>query len=81
MAAATALAHQHAGGDWVSEATQAELRRLLASLVDGTGAQPQLLFRLGRARAPSAVAGRRPLDDYLDGASASSPPGSGSSVK
>ncbi len=68
MAAATALARQHAGGDWVSAPTQRELQRLLASLVPGGGATPQLLFRLGRARAPSAVAGRRPIDDYLDGA-------------
>jgi hypothetical protein len=68
MAAATALARQQAGGDWVSEPTQRELQRLLASLGPGAGARPQMLFRLGRARAPSAVSGRRPLDDYLDGA-------------
>jgi hypothetical protein len=68
MAAATALTRQHAGGDWVSAPVQRELKRLLDTLGPGEGAQPFMLFRLGRARAPSAVAGRRPLGDYLDGA-------------
>ncbi|MES2991069.1 MAG: nitroreductase family protein [Pseudomonadota bacterium] len=73
MAAATALARQHAGGDWVSAPVQQELRRLLATLGPAGGtARPYMLFRLGRARAPSAVAGRRPLDDYLGGGAASS---------
>lgn len=26
-----------------------------------------MLFRLGRAREPSVVSGRRPLDNYLEG--------------
>jgi hypothetical protein len=73
MAAATALARQHAGGDWVSPSVQQELKRLLATLGPAVGEQPQMLFRLGRARAPSAVAGRRPLDDYLEGEVVSSP--------
>ena len=70
MAAATALARQQAGGEWVSAPTQRELRRLLATLGPGAGGQPQMLFRLGRGRAPSAVSGRRPLDDYLNDSAA-----------
>lgn len=67
MAAPTALARQRAGGDWVSAPTQRELQRILAGLCSCAAGRPQMLFRLGRASAPSAVSGRRPLDDYLVG--------------
>jgi hypothetical protein len=29
------------------------------------GAQPYMLFRLGRADAPTVVTQRRPVDDYI----------------
>jgi hypothetical protein len=70
MAAATVLLNQNSGPDWVSAATQKRLADGLHNLGAQLGleqavARPCMLFRLGRAPAPSAVAGRRPLDYFL----------------
>ena len=65
MAAATVLAIQRAGQGWVSAGVQARLQQRLQALCGHHDAQPALFFRLGQADAPSAVAGRRPLDEYL----------------
>jgi hypothetical protein len=65
MAAATALTRQVAGDGWVRPAVQQRLAKLLATLAQGQPGEPFLLFRLGRAAAPSAVTGRRPWRDYL----------------
>ena len=66
MAAPTALARQRAGGDWVAPAVQARLREGLRELAAGTGAEPCMFFRLGRAPAPRVVTSREPLASYLD---------------
>lgn len=66
MAAATALSCQNPGGGWVSESVRARLQTLLKTLCEGHAAHPYLLFRVGRARAPSVVTGRRPARDYID---------------
>ncbi len=70
MAAATVLTNQISRADWVSSSTQKRLAEGLHALkVDsGTaaiGARACMLFRVGRAQAPSAVAGRRPLEHFL----------------
>lgn len=65
MAAATVLAGQRAGLEWVSARTQATLRRLLGKLVGEGPARPYMLFRLGRAAPPTARALRKPLESYL----------------
>jgi hypothetical protein len=67
MAAATVLTQQVAGNGWVSAAVQTQLQRLLAGLTDVPEANllPCMLFRIGHAPPPSAVAGRRSLDTYL----------------
>lgn len=65
MAAATALVRQTPGNGWVSAGVKAELQKLLEKLCCGQRAQPYMLFRLGRADAPTVVAGRRPLSDYV----------------
>jgi hypothetical protein len=77
MAAATVLLNQHSGPDWVRASTQKRLSDGLQALVEGlqnessplgleqSVARPCMLFRLGRAAAPSAVAGRRPLEYFL----------------
>jgi nitroreductase len=71
MAAATVLVQQISGLHWVSAATQKRLFEGLQALsgqfgVDNLGARPCMLFRLGRASAPTAVAGRRPLEHFLN---------------
>lgn len=66
MAAATALIRQRPGKGWVSMAAKSHLEQLLRALHRDVDAQPYMLFRLGRARAPSAVSGRRPLEHYAD---------------
>jgi hypothetical protein len=70
MAAATVLLNQNSGPDWVSAATQKRLADGLQNLSAQLGsehavARPCMLFRVGRAQAPSAVAGRRPLEYFL----------------
>lgn len=65
MAAATALALQVPGEGWVSADAQTRLRALLAELRGDARGAPRMLFRLGRASQPSAVAGRRPLHSYI----------------
>jgi hypothetical protein len=74
MAATTVLSQQKSGPEWVSASTQKRLaegmHKLVAELGAGQGAEhgasrPCMLFRLGRARAPTAVAGRRPLEYFL----------------
>lgn len=70
MAAATVLLNQKSGPDWVSAATQKRLseglQKLAAELAEAQSvARPCMLFRLGRAQAPSAIAGRRPLEYFL----------------
>jgi len=65
MAAATALSVQTSGDGWVSAGVKEQLQALLAAMCGAPGAQPYLLFRLGRADAPTVVTLRRPVDDYL----------------
>lgn len=65
MAAATALSVQIPGGGWVSAAVKVRLQQLLGALCEGQEAQPYMLFRLGRAEAPTAVTRRLPLAKYL----------------
>lgn len=65
MAAATALSVQNPGGKWVSAAVKIRLQELLGALCDGQESQPYLLFRLGRAEAPTAVTQRRPVAEYM----------------
>ena len=65
MAAATALSVQHPGGGWVSAAVRLRLQELLGALCEGQEAKPYMLFRLGRANAPTAVAQRLPVAHYL----------------
>jgi hypothetical protein len=70
MAAATVLLNQKSGPDWVSAVTQKRLldgmRALSAELgLLDCAARPCMLFRLGRAQAPTAIAGRRPLEYFL----------------
>jgi nitroreductase len=70
MAAATVLARQIIGTRWVSAATQKQLLEGLQTLnaelgEQGPCARPCMLFRLGRAAAPTAIAGRRPLEYFL----------------
>ncbi len=66
IAAAIALSHQRPGGGWVSAATQTRLRELLDDITGDANLQPWMLFRLGRAKAPSVVTGRPPVERYLD---------------
>lgn len=78
MAAATVLLNQNSDPNWVSAATQKRLtvglQRLITLLHPQQGvARPCMLFRVGRARAPSAVAARRPLEFFLKAPSASDP--------
>jgi nitroreductase len=81
MAAATVLLNQKSGLDGVSAGTQKRLADGLHALSvelcpEQHLARPCMLFRLGRARAPTAVAGRRPLEYFLKHPSAvTSPPG------
>ncbi len=65
MAATTALARQTAGDGWVRPEPQSRLRAALQTLQAGRPDEAYMLFRIGRAAAPSAVAGRRPWRDYL----------------
>ena len=66
MAAPTALVRQSPGRGWVRAHVRAELEALLGALPVADDVQPYMLFRVGRAAAPSVVTGRRPLADYLD---------------
>lgn len=65
MAAPVALALQNAGGDWVSQPVQDELRTRLPQLGGGAAGSARMFFRIGRAASPSVVTGRPPLDDFL----------------
>ncbi len=70
MAAATVLMNQKSGPDWVSAATQKRLSEGMQTLTAELGlldatTRPCMLFRLGRAQAPTAIAGRRPLEYFL----------------
>jgi hypothetical protein len=70
MAAATVLSQQISAPDWVSAITQNRLSKGLQTLgaeVDASNpaAKPCMFFRLGRASAPTAVAGRRTLQYFL----------------
>ncbi len=70
MAAATVLAQQISAPHWVSTVTKNRLSEGLRLLVDQldadpSSAQPCMFFRLGRAQAPTGVAGRRALAYFL----------------
>ena len=65
MAAATALVRQAPGNGWVSAEVKAKLRHLLSTLCAGQPTVPYMLFRMGRCAVPSAVTGRRPVNDYI----------------
>lgn len=65
MAATTALVRQIPGDGWVRPRVQARLRALLAALSRGHPGTAFMLFRIGRAGAASAIAGRREWRDYL----------------
>jgi hypothetical protein len=70
MAAATVLVQQKSGPNWVRAATQKRLSdglQTLSAALDPNeiGARPCMLFRVGRARAPSVVAGRQTLEYFL----------------
>jgi hypothetical protein len=62
MAAPVALAHQHAGGDWVAPAAQRRLHEGLRELASGTNAEAFMFFRLGAAAPASVVTSREPLE-------------------
>lgn len=65
MAAATALARQAPGAGWVSATAKTELGRVLQRLCPEPELQAYMFFRLGRARAPTAVTTRHALEHYL----------------
>ncbi len=70
MAAATVLLRQISAPDWVSANMQNRLDKRLQALcaeldVNDPAARPYMFFRLGRAPAPTAVAGRRALQYFL----------------
>ncbi len=70
MAAATVLVQQKSSRHWVCAATQKRLSKglqVLSAAYSETelGARPCMLFRLGRAPAPTARAGRLPLEYFL----------------
>jgi hypothetical protein len=67
MAAATALARQHAGGGWVSSGAQREILQRLGRLTHGRPMSAFMLLRIGHAAPPSFVTERRELDAYLAG--------------
>lgn len=66
MAAAIALAHQHAGGDWVSPAVQQQIRDRLQRLTGGRAECACMFFRIGHAAAPSVVTQRPGLDRFVE---------------
>ncbi len=70
MAASTVLVQQISGPDWVGAETQKRLSGGLQALGAELGARepsalPCMLFRLGRASAPTAMAGRQALEHFL----------------
>ena len=65
MAAAVALAHQRPGNGWVSAAAQQRIRDGLVQLAGGRNDLPFMLFRLGRAVAPTVATQRPPLDRFI----------------
>ncbi|MEO8299602.1 MAG: hypothetical protein ABI574_17545 [Burkholderiales bacterium] len=65
MAAATTLVRQRPGDGWVSAAVHAQLLQGLAALAPAGEDEARMLFRMGRAPAPSVVAKRPPLDQLL----------------
>ena len=80
MAAATVLVAQISRPHWVSAATQKRLSDGLGMLsaklgVEESDARPCMLFRMGRAPTPTAVAGRRPLEQFLKAPPSFSSPG------
>lgn len=64
-AAPVALAHQVPGEGWVSPRTHRQLNEWLAALMPSPDVQPFMFFRLGTAKAPTQVTGRKPLEHYL----------------
>jgi hypothetical protein len=66
LAAPVALSLQHAGGGWVSQRLQDELKRRLQQLGDGVAGDARMFFRIGRAGAPTVVTSRPPLSDFID---------------
>ena len=65
MAAATVLANQAPAPGWVRADVKLRLQKQLARLAGDPGARPCMLFRAGRAKPPTVVTGRLPLDHYL----------------
>jgi hypothetical protein len=66
VAAAIALSRQRAGNGWVSPRTRDRLVELLGHLTGGRHESACMLVRIGRARAPSMVTGRPPIEHFLD---------------
>ena len=66
MAAATTLARQSAGHGWVDPHVQQRLRAVLSALTGDPAMQPTMLFRVGRAAAPSVRTGRQSLSHHLE---------------
>ena len=64
-AAPVALSHQVPGDGWVSAATHRQLNDWLKTLMPSPDQQPFMFFRLGLAKAPTQVTGRKPLEHYL----------------
>jgi hypothetical protein len=64
-AAPTALARQQPGNGWVSAATHRQLNDWLKALMPSPDLLPYMFFRLGHAKAPTQVTGRKPLEHYL----------------
>jgi hypothetical protein len=64
-AAPVALSHQEPGDGWVSAGTHRQLNDWLKALMPSTALQPFMFFRLGAARAPTQVTGRKSLEHYL----------------
>ncbi|MDB5820014.1 MAG: hypothetical protein JWQ11_3654 [Rhizobacter sp.] len=64
-AAPVALSRQAPGNGWVSPATRAQLNHWLKELMPAPDLVPFMFFRLGHAKPPTHVTGRKPLDHYL----------------
>lgn len=66
MAAATVLSRQIAAPTWVRGSVKRRLSHQLGQLAGDVGARPCMLFRAGYAAEPTVVAGRLPLDHYIE---------------
>lgn len=64
-AAPVALSHQASGNGWVSARAQLQLAEWLKRLMPSPDLEPFMFFRLGSAKAPTQVTGRKPLEHYL----------------